>query len=112
MDTQITLDAPLRAMRIDDVAVIDIAPGCQRRDLPSNAGVRVWVVDMAPGSEWPYVDHHADGEEFYVASGEVIEGDARYSAGTYVTFAPGSSHRPRTETGVRLFGFNLVGTAR
>jgi hypothetical protein len=27
---------------------------------------------------------------------------------TYHYFAPGSSHRPRTESGVRLFGINLV----
>jgi hypothetical protein len=63
---------------------------------------------MAAGSEWPHVDHHPHGESFYVASGEVIEGAARYGAGTYVTFEPGSSHRPRTEVGVRLIGFNFV----
>lgn len=97
-----------RALRVDDVPAIEVGPGCLRRDLPSNAGVRVWIVDMAPGSRWPHVDHHDTGEEFYVLDGEVIEGDARYGAGTYVTFAPGSEHRPHTESGVRLYGFNLV----
>lgn len=97
------------AFQVGEVPAIEIGPGCNRRDLPSNPGVRVWVVDMAPGSEWPHVDHHDDrGEEFYVVSGEVIEGDRRYPAGTYVSFAPDSCHRPRTETGVRLFGLNLV----
>lgn len=96
------------AMAIDDAPVIEIGLGCTRRDLPSNAGIRMWVVDMAPGSTWPHVDHHDAGEEFYVISGEVIEGEARYPAGTYVSFAPGTSHRPRTETGVRLFGLNLI----
>lgn len=99
------------AVQVDAVPVIAIGAGCTRRDLPSNAGVRVWVVDMAPGNEWPVVDHHDAGEEFYVLAGEVIEGDARYAAGTYVTFAPGSSHRPRTDVGVRLFGLNLTGAA-
>ena len=80
-----------------------------RRDLSSTDDVRVWVVDMEPGGEWPHVDHHDEnGEEFYVVSGEVIEGEQRFGAGTYVFFGPNSSHRPRTETGVRLFGFNLV----
>ncbi len=95
------------AMRIDDLPAVVVGPGCSRRDLPSSVGVRVWVVDMAAGSQWPHVDHHDGGEEFYVVSGEVIEGDLRYRAGTYVTFARDSSHRPRTEIGVRLFGFNL-----
>lgn len=96
-------------MCVDDVAVVEVGPGCARRDLPGNAGARVWIVDMTPGSVWPYVDHHEQtGEEYYVVSGEVIEGDARYPAGTYVSFAPNSQHRPRTESGVRLFGINLV----
>ena len=96
------------AVSIDAAAAVEVGPGCTRRDLPANPGVRAWVVDMAAGSEWPHVDHHPHGEAFYVASGEVIEDGARYGAGTYVSFQPGSSHRPRTETGVRLVGFNLV----
>ncbi len=101
----------LQAMQIDDVAVIEIGDGCTRRDLPSNPGVRVWVVEMAPGAQWPYVDHHDTGESFYVISGEVIEGESRYGAGTYVAFAPDSRHRPRTESGVRLIGLNVSSTA-
>jgi len=95
-----------RAMRIDAVAPIEVGPGCLRRDLAGHDGVRVWVVDMAPGSAWPQVDHHDRGESYFVASGELIEGDRRYPAGTHVWFAPGSHHRPRTELGARLYGLN------
>ena len=94
---------------VDEVAPVEIGPGCLRRDLPSVGAVRVWVVEIAPGSRWPHVDVHGpSGEEFLVVSGELIEGDRRLGPGTYVLFGPGSEHRPRTETGVRLFGFNLL----
>ena len=96
------------AMNIDDVTPIEVGPGCYRRDLPSNAGMRVWIVDMEPGSTWPVVDEHDTGEEFYVIRGEVIEGDRRLGAGMYATWTRGSSHRPYTETGVRLIGINLA----
>jgi hypothetical protein len=92
---------------IDRVAAVEVGPGCRRRDLPGPGGMRVWVVDIAPGSQWPEVDTHGGGgEAFLVVSGEVIEGEQRFGAGSYVAFAPHSRHRPRSETGVRLFGFN------
>src|SRR4029453_8624404 len=98
----------LSAIRVDDVPAVEVGNGCYRRDLPSTADVRVWVVDILPGAEWPYVDQHDNsGEELFVVSGELIEGEQRFEAGTYVFFKPGSSHRPRSEKGVRLFGFNL-----
>lgn len=96
-------------MGVDDVAPVQVGEGCYRRDLPSTPGVRVWVVDISPGSQWPRIDQHDDaGEEVYVVSGELIEGDARFTAGTYIFYKPGSSHRPRSEKGARLFGFNLT----
>ena len=96
------------AILIDRVQVVEVGPGCTRRDLPGQPGVRAWIVDMEPGSQWPYVDHHDRGEAYYVLAGEVIEGEARYRTGTYVSFALESSHQPRTETGVRLLGFNPI----
>jgi anti-sigma factor ChrR (cupin superfamily) len=100
---------PFHAVHVDEVAPIEVGPGCYRRDLPSTSNVRVWVVDMDPGSTWPYVDEHGTGEEIYIVSGEVIESGRRYGAGTYIFFEPGSSHQPTTETGVRIFGINLAG---
>src|SRR4030095_10228717 len=104
----VSTSAMLDAVRLDETVAIEVGPGCYRRDLPSTAGVRVWVVDIYPGSEWPYVDEHdSAGEEIYVVSGELIEGDRRFQAGTYIFFRPGSRHQPRSEAGVRLFEFNL-----
>ncbi|MDH5823635.1 cupin domain-containing protein [Luteimonas sp. RD2P54] len=104
--------AGVEAVRVDEVVPVAIGPGCLRRDLPSREGVRIWVVDMAPGSMWPHVDQHdAQGEDVYVASGTLIDGERAYEAGSYLSFGPHSRHQPRTETGVRLFGFNLLGRA-
>ncbi|MDI9239182.1 cupin domain-containing protein [Lysobacter sp. LF1] len=97
----------MQALDIDEVPALEIGEGCTRRDLPAAPGVRFWVVEMAPGAQWPVVDHHETGESYYVISGEVIEGEARHGAGTYVYFAPDSRHRPHTQTGVRLIGMNL-----
>lgn len=98
------------ALSVDEVARIEVGPGCHRRDLPSIAGVRAWIVEMAPGSEWPHVDEHPGGEGVYVVDGEMIEGDRRFPSGSYLHFAPGSSHRPYTEHGVRLIGWNPQAT--
>lgn len=99
----------LEAIDSDSLPVVHIGEGCTRIDFPPRQGVRKWVVDMAPGAIWPHVDHHDEqGEDVFVVSGEVIEGEKRYGAGTFLNFAPNSSHRPRTDRGVRLFGFNLA----
>ena len=111
--TNLALSAPSNpeSVHIEAVPAIEVGPGCLRRDLPSTPGVRVWIVEMLPGSEWPHDDHHETGEGFYVIHGEVIEAQARHRPGTWVHFSPGTHHRPRTETGVRLLGYNLEGAA-
>ena len=104
-----SIASALEAVRVNDVDPVVVGPGCFRRDLPSTSDLRVWLVDMAPGSTWPVVDEHDTGEEVYVVDGEIIEGERRFGAGTYLFFKPGSRHQPRTEKGARLFGINPRG---
>ena len=94
---------------IDGVDPVHIGPGCRRYDLPSSPGSRAWIVDIDAGAQWPHVDHHgASGEMVLVLSGSVIEDEQVIGAGQYVRYGADSSHRPRSEEGVRLFGVNLT----
>ena len=99
----------LQHVNVDEVTPVTVGPGCTRYDLPGRSGMRAWIVDIEAGAAWPHVDRHDElGEDVFVVSGEMIEGEARYGAGTFLHFGPNSSHRPRSEKGVRLFGVNLT----
>ncbi|MFD9333381.1 cupin domain-containing protein [Streptomyces sp. NPDC060028] len=98
-------------VHVDDIEPAEVVPGITRRRLPATGLARGWLIDFAPGSEWPEVDVHTAEERYFVLSGEVIEGPERHPAGTYVVFAPGSSHRPRTETGARMIGITVTAPA-
>ncbi|GAA0951196.1 cupin domain-containing protein [Actinocorallia libanotica] len=92
---------------VDGVPPVEPGPGVRVRMLPGMPGIRTWVIDLAPGAVWPDLDvHDAYGEAYFVVSGQIVEGDLTHGPGTYVAFGPGTSHRPRTETGARVFGFN------
>ncbi|WP_129843180.1 anti-sigma factor [Streptomyces sp. RFCAC02] len=95
------------SVAVDDLPAEDLAPGIRVRALPGMPGIRTWVIDLDPGAEWPEPDVHAAyGEAYFVVAGEIIEGEHTHGPGTYVAFGAGTGHRPRTETGVRAFGFN------
>ncbi|GIJ29584.1 hypothetical protein Vqi01_47460 [Micromonospora qiuiae] len=101
------LPGQMLPVNVDEVPPVELGPGVHVRALPGMPGIRTWVIDIAPGTEWPDLDvHETYGEAYFVVSGEVIEGDSIHGPGTYVAFGPKTSHRPRTETGVRAFGFN------
>ncbi|MFE6702222.1 cupin domain-containing protein [Streptomyces sp. NPDC057718] len=95
-------------VQVDDVEPHEVAPGIWRRRLPATAYARGWLIDFAAGTEWPEIDEHSTEERYFVLSGEVIDGGERHGPGAYVVFAPGSEHRPRTETGARMLGISLM----
>jgi hypothetical protein len=43
--------------------------GIMRRRLPETEYACGWLIDFAPGTEWPEVDVHATEERYYVVSG-------------------------------------------
>ena len=100
--------ALMTAVQVDDIAPVEVAAGIMRRRLPHTEYARGWLIDFAPGTEWPEVDVHATEERYYVVSGEVIESGERHGPGTYVVLAPESRHRPRTETGARMLGITIL----
>lgn len=97
----------LNVTHIDDVPRTLVAKGIYRRDLSTTAFARGWLIDFEPGSQWPEIDHHATEERYLVLSGEVLEGNRRVPAGSYVVFPGGSSHRPSSETGATILGINI-----
>ncbi|UED82842.1 cupin domain-containing protein [Streptomyces profundus] len=106
---QPTTTAGKTSLRVDDVEPLEVAPGILRRRLGRTPYASGWLIDFAPGTEWPEVDVHATEERYFVLSGEVIDGGERHGPGTYVVFEPGSRHRPRTELGARMLGLTVLG---
>jgi hypothetical protein len=91
---------------LDDVETFEVCPGITGRRLAATDLVRGWYYEFAPGTRWPSVDHHEAEERYFVVSGEIIDNGERYPAGTYVVFAPGSSHQPASEIGGEMLGLS------
>ncbi|MEU1727848.1 cupin domain-containing protein [Nonomuraea sp. NPDC005692] len=98
----------VQILHVDEVEPVEVVPGIVRRRLPVTDRARGWMYDFAPGTEWPEVDVHDGEERYYVISGEFIDRGQRLGPGSYVVFAPGSTHRPRTETGARMLGISIL----
>jgi hypothetical protein len=98
----------IRVVQVDDVEAVEVVPGIVGRRLPASEWARGWMYDFAPGTEWPEVDVHEGEERYFVVAGEFIDRDRRLGPGSYVVFAPGSSHRPRTEVGARMLGISIL----
>src|SRR5690349_22724241 len=70
--------ADYEAPTLENLSPVQVGPGCLRWNLPATAGVRAWIVDIEPGAQWPHVDQHdGHGEQVWVISGEMIEGDRK-----------------------------------
>jgi anti-sigma factor ChrR (cupin superfamily) len=64
-----------------------------------------YLMRMSPGAVT--IEHtHPGLEEFLILSGELIDGDGTvFRAGDFVSYAPGTRHNSRTETGCVLAVF-------
>ena len=68
-------------------------------------GVGSYVMRMQPGAKTIAHDHRGH-EEFLVLEGELIDSDGTvFKTGDFVSFAPGTHHWSRTETGCLLAVF-------
>ena len=54
---------------------------------------RISLVSWQPGAH-TRLHTHPGGEEMFVLSGEISDGDERYPSGTWLRFHPGSTHAP------------------
>ncbi|MCD0442569.1 hypothetical protein LO763_02885 [Glycomyces sp. A-F 0318] len=99
----------LRAVQVDAVKPVEVAPGVIRRRLPGTGRADGWLYDLVPGVAWPEAALHP-GEErcYYVLFGELIDRDRRLGPGSYLVLGPGSPYRPRTETGARVLGVSIA----
>jgi anti-sigma factor ChrR (cupin superfamily) len=69
------------------------------------SGVGSYVMRMQPGARTIAHDHPGY-EEFLVLEGELIDSDGTtFKTGDFVSFAPGTHHWSRTETGCLLAVF-------
>lgn len=100
------MSSEITAVHLDDVDTFEVAPGILGKRLPRTDLVRAWYYEFAPGTRWPEVDHHDREERYFVVSGEIDDNGTTYPAGTYVVFAPGTSHRPGSIAGGTMLGLS------
>jgi ChrR Cupin-like domain len=94
------------AVHVDELPRFEVASGITGRRLPATDLVRAWMYDFEPGTQWPEEDRHEAEERYFVTQGEIIDMGIKYPAGSYLVFAPGSCHRPGSETGGQMLGIS------
>jgi anti-sigma factor ChrR (cupin superfamily) len=63
---------------------------------------RIRITELAPGARLDSVEL-PEGEEIFVLDGELEDEHGHYPAHTWLRFAPGAAHRPRSNGGCRLY---------
>lgn len=96
----------IQSLAIDDVESFEVCPGIVGRRLVHNDFVHAWAYDFEPGSLWPATDVHEAQEHYVVLEGEITDNGVTYPAGSYVVMLAGSSHRPGSAVGGRIFGIS------
>lgn len=80
--------------------------GIEVRDLWRDGERRALHVTIPAGAQWPAIDYHVPGpEEVFVLSGDLNDGPVVHTAGTFIHYPAGSSHRPSSRAGCSLFVF-------
>lgn len=84
-----------------------VYPGFSTRLLWSGTnGRKAIIFEIAPGAIYPDIDIHAPGaEEVFVISGSFCDGKNTYPPGTFIHNPAGSSHKPQSIDGCKLFVF-------
>ena len=95
------------AVHWENVSPKELFPGISIRTLWSEPnGRKAIIFEIAPGAVYPDLDIHAPGaEEVFVISGIFCDGKNSYPHGTFIHHPAGTSHKPQSIEGCKLFVF-------
>ncbi|WP_419996510.1 cupin domain-containing protein [Streptomyces boninensis] len=91
-----------------DLPWSQVGPGVRARVLPETPHNSAWIVEWAPGAQWPGVDLHEGEERYYVLSGTLVDEGRLHREGDYVILDKGTSHSPHSDTGATLLVTSTV----
>ena len=91
----------------NDIVPKQLYPGFSIRVLWSDPnGRKALIFEIEPGAVYPELDVHAPGaEEVFVFSGTFCDGKDTYLPGTFIHHPEGTSHKPQSVDGCKLFVF-------
>ncbi|MFD6111491.1 anti-sigma factor [Streptomyces yangpuensis] len=98
----------VQLVHVEDIAPTEVVPGILHKPPPAVQRARGWVYDFAPGTRWPEETCTKPSKATPWWSGEFIDCGRRLTAGSFVVFAPGSTHRPLIQSVARMIGITLL----